>query len=380
MYENGRKKRSMRLNICLISTEYLPTPPIGYGGIESVVADLADALHQLGHDVTIVARGGSKSPNKLFETFPSEPTAIGACERHFLSYKDFVKKFDGVVHDHSHGKMARHVHRNVIQTVHRRQRPSEMGYERIVAISNAQSKWLRRTIPLPRDIPVVYNGINPDRFPYREEKSNRFLFLSVMSRYKGAKVALDIAKETGIEIDFAGISGDFTWAVQNCNLSNVRYIGQVSNKQRAQLMANSKALIFPTGAFGEYDWLDCCPTVILESLACGTPVIAAYNGATPELVEHEKVGYVCCSKREMIEALEKIEDINPRDCRRHVENRFSHKTMALNYVRLYERVLRGEKWRCTIFPVELLRRRVLRKAFSFMFRLPRKARKRKVLV
>jgi glycosyltransferase involved in cell wall biosynthesis len=365
----------MGLKICLISTEYLPTPPIGcWGGIESVVTDLADALHRLDHDVTVVGCSGSRSPNKLFETFFSEPTRIGACERHFLSYKEFVKKFDGVVHDHSHGKMARLIHPNVIQTVHGRHHPSDMGYERIVAISRAQAEGLKKRCPLPRNIPVVYHGINAKRFVYKEEKSDRFLYFSVIARYKGAKVALEIAKETGIKIDFAGMDGDMTDAVRDCRLPNVRYIGQVSNEQRAELMANAKALIFPTGAFEESNWLESFGLVMLEALASGTPVIAAYNGATPEIVDHGKVGYICHSKAEMIEDIQNIENIDPRECRSYVENRFSNKIMALNYVKLYERVLRGESWRCTIFPVELLRLRVLRKALSFIFKLPRKAK------
>lgn len=367
------ENRKMGLRICLISTEYLPTPPTGHwGGIESVVADLADALHQLGHDVTLVAPTGSRSPNKLFETFSTELTDIRACERHFLSYEEFVKKFDGVVHDHSHGKMARHIHPNVIQTVHGRQHPSGMGYERIVAISRAQAKLLEENCPLPRNIPVVYHGINTKRFLYKEEKSDRFLYFSIIAQFKGAKVALEIAKETGIKIDFAGIDGDMTDAVRDCNLPNVKYIGRVSNEQRAELMANAKALIFPTGAFGESNWLECFGLVMLEALVSGTPVIAASNGASPEIVGHGKVGYVCHSKAEMIKALENIENINPRECRRYVEDCFSHKRMALNYMKLYERVLRGESWRCTLFPVELLRLRVLRKAFNFMLKLPKK--------
>lgn len=365
----------MGLKICLISTEYLPTPPIGYwGGTESVVGDLADALHRLDHDVTVVGCVGSSSPGKLFETIPSEPTRAGARERHFLSYKEFVKKFDGVVHDHSHGKMARLIHPNVIQTVHAGQHPSEMGYERIVAISRAQAERIKKRCPLPRNIPVVHHGINAKRFVYKEEKSDRFLYFSVIAQFKGAKVALEIAEETGIKIDFAGVDGDMTDAVRGCKLPNVRYIGQVSNEQRAELMANAKALIFPTGAFGESNWLESFGLVMLEALASGTPVIAAHNGATPEVVDHGRVGYICRSKPEMIEALRNIDNINPRECRSYVEDFFSTKRMALNYVKLYERVLRGETWRCTIFPVELLRRRVFRKAFGFMFRLPRKAR------
>lgn len=345
----------MGLKICLIGTENLPTPPTGFwGGVESVVADLANALHKLGHDVTLVARPGSKSPHKLLETF-AEASPNLRIKKHFLGYSSFVKHFDGVVHDHSHGKMARLIHENVIQTVHTRQHPTEMGYKSMVAISHAQANWIRQRCLLPRDIPVVHHGVDPNRFPYQEEKGERFLYFSVISQYKGAKVALDIAQETGIEIDFAGINGDFTWRVKNCHLPNVRYLGQVSNEQRARLMADAKALIFPTGAFGEFNWIESFGLVMLESLACGTPVIAAYNGATPEVVAHGKVGYVCHSKTEIIKAIEEIEDINPRDCRRHVENHFSYKTMALNYVGLYKRVLGGQTWYCTSFPIRPLR-------------------------
>jgi glycosyltransferase involved in cell wall biosynthesis len=356
-----RKEQVVRLKICLVSTEPLPTPPTGYwGGIESVVYDLANALYELGHDVTLVARPGSKSPGKLFPTFKNDAPISLEIPKHFQFYSRFVKNFDGIIHDHSHGKMARLIHPNVIQTLHSMEPPRVTGYKRIVAISYFQAKWLERLFPFPRDIPVVHHGVDLKRFKYKETKGDRFLYFSRIATIKGAKVALNIARETGIKIDFAGIDGDATNAVRHCKLPNVKYYGQVSNEQRTKMLANAKAVIFPTGAFGQSEYIEAFGLVMIESLASGTPVIAANNGAAPEVIDHGKVGYVCRSEAEMIEAIKRIEDINPENCIKHVEKSFSHKVMALKYVKLYERVLKGELWPAMLLPLWFLDDRFLR--------------------
>jgi len=340
------------MQICIIAPELLPVPPVGFwGGSEAVVGDLCKALDEMGHEVTLVARPGSQKPPNgfLLETFPDTPSDQGVNERHFLTYRDFVKDFDGVVHDHSNGKMAWRIHPNVVNTPHWCQHPASMGYRRMVAVSHAQAKWLNGHCPSLRKIPVVYHGINVDRFTFKEEKQDYYLFFSVMARYKGAEKALQLAKETGKLFVFAGRNGDMTDVIRNCGLPNVGFLGEVSNKVRAELFANAKALVFPTGAWGDADppdWLEVFGLVLLEALASGTPVIASDNGACPEVIEDGKVGFVCSSYEEMREAIEEeyVDDIDPRTCRKYCEQRFSAERMASDYIKLYKKCLRGESW------------------------------------
>jgi len=340
------------VKICLIAPEVLPTPPKGFwGGAESVVWDLACALADMGHEVSLVARLGSKAPPNgfLFETFPDVPRKLGVNERHFQAYRDFVKDFDGVVHDHSLGKYARTVHPHVIQTPHFTQHPASMGYSRMVAVSYAQAKWLNQHCPSLRKIPVVHHGIDVRRFQYREVKYDYYLFFSVMARYKGAEKALRLAEETGCNMVFAGRNGDMTDTIKNVDLPNVLFLGEVSDQDRAKLLAKSKALVFPTGAWGDADppdWLEVFGLVMLEALASGTPCIVSSNGACPEVIEDGKVGFVCDSFEEMKEIImnDEVDAIKPRECRNYCEEKFSAKRMASEYLEQYRRALVGETW------------------------------------
>ena len=339
------------LNICMISTESLPTPPIGYwGGIESVVWDLTTELDRMGHEVSLIARPGSISPKngKLIETFPDIPDELGVNERHFNAYKDYVTSFDGIVHDHSLGKQIRTFKPYFVQTPHYRQHPQDMGYTNIISPSNALAGWIVEHTPQDqrRDIPVVHHGVDVDRFEYNPDESDYYLYFSYIAKYKGALDALNIAKYTGVNMVFAGIEGDATQDVhdEHCRSNNVTFEGQVSNEERKDLMSNAKALIFPTGSFGTVDWMEIFGLVQIEALASGTPVISSNNGACPEIIEHGKTGFICSSYQEMLEIVrsDAVSTINRSDCRLSVESYFSSKRMSEEYINIYMKILNGE--------------------------------------
>jgi glycosyltransferase involved in cell wall biosynthesis len=201
-------------------------------------------------------------------------------------------------------------------------------------------------MPPGSEVKVVYHGIDAQRFIYREEKKDYYLFFSVVAFYKGALEALRLAKETGVKVVFAGRNGDASDTIKNCGLPNVTYLGEVSNEERAKLLSKAKALIFPTGAFGKADWLEIFGFVQLEALASGTPVIASDNGACPEIVENGRTGFICEGYEEMKRVVEDgmVESISPRNCRRATEEKFSAKTMAKNYVSLYRLIEEGGAW------------------------------------
>lgn len=343
------------MKVCLISSENIETPPTGYwGGIEAVVWDLATALDQLGHQVSLIGRRGSQAPPRgtLLETFGDEPDPKhpewGTIERHYDAYKDFVKSFDGVVHDHSNGHLSRLIHDRSLHTVHWMQDPRAVGLNRMVAVSHAQAKWLNEHAPSFRRIPVVHHGIDLSRFTYKEEKEPFYLYFSVVAVYKGAAHALRLAKETGKPFVFAGRSGDMTGEINRRDLPNLIYLGEVSNEERRNLFSCAKALVFPTGAFGECSppWLEVFGLVMLEALASGTPVIASSNGACPEVIEDGEVGFICNTYAEMKQIIEDdaVESIRPQKCRRYCEERFSAERMAKNYLELYRMTLSDKLW------------------------------------
>lgn len=335
------------MKICLVSTENLPTPPVGWwGGIEAVVYDLACALTDLGHEVTLVGRPESKSPGKLFTTFPDVPDELGVDERHFNAYRDFVADFGGVVHDHTNGKRAHTIHMDVLNTFHWCQDPYVVKYKNVSAVSHAHARWLQQYMPQGNEVQVVHHGIKAERFIYKEEKKDHYLFFSLIGAYKGALDALRLAKETGVKIVFAGRDGDASEAIKSNKLSNVTYVGEVSNEQRAELMSEAKALIFPTGAFGKAKWMEVFGFVQLEALASGTPVISSANGACPEIIEDDETGFICESYGKMKRVVQEdwVKSIDPYKCRHITETRFSAKRMAEDYVKLYEKILSGEDW------------------------------------
>lgn len=311
----------------------------------------------MGHEVTLIARPGSQAPLNgfLVETFkdendpPEAPKNWGVIERHYHYYKDVVENFEGVVHDHSNGKLAWRIHPNVVNTVHWCQHPASMGFSRMIAVSYAQAKWLNQHCPSLRKIPVVYHGIDVERFTFREDKQSYYLFFSVMAKYKGAEKALMLAKETGETFLFGGRSGDMSDIIKNCGFPNVKFLGEVSDEVRAELFANAKAFVFPTGAWGDADppdWLEVMGLVQLEALASGTPCIVSNNGACGEVIEDGRVGFVCDSFGEMKEIImnDEVDSISPRVCRKYCEEKFSAKRMASEYLELYRKCLAGEHW------------------------------------
>lgn len=374
----------------MISSEVLPTPPVGYwGGSESFVWDLSCELVRQGHEVTLIARPGSKMPGgKLFETFPDVVDTIGVNERHFNAYKDFIQRLaiDGIVHDHSLGKLARTIHNMVIQTPHFCQHPLSMGNENtgfrnITAASKIQARWMQFKIcqyynekniveQIPQ-FPVIHHGIDPNRFTYRNKNGNKdnnkddkgdyYLFFSVLSTYKGAFDVLTMAKELIKELNdvkfyFAGKDGNISQSIIEADRETngrIKYIGQVSNERRSELYANAKALIFPTGSYtyknpdgtlDEYSkkWIDIFGLVILEAFASGIPVISSARGACPEIIKHSKTGFICKTYEEMRQTVRdnKVADIRGVDCRKEVDigGYFNIKRCADQYIESYKKL------------------------------------------
>ncbi len=213
----------------------------------------------------------------------------------------------------------------------------------MVSISKRMSRWLNRYVDKKKEIPIVYNGINLEKFGYSEEKNDRFLFFSEVGVFKGAKVVYEIAKETGIPIDFAGKTGDMSTQIRLDSAPNIKFYGEVPEWKKRELFKNAKALLFPTGGF-ETDWEEPFGLVMIEAMASGTPVIAANKGAVPEVIQNGKVGFICNSKKEIMEKMEIIDTINPMDCKSWVEKKFSHEAMAMAYRNLYGQILNGEAW------------------------------------
>lgn len=187
---------------------------------------------------------------------------------------------------------------------------------------------------------VVPNGIDLKLYPFKDQPGDYLLYLGRLNRDKGIVTALDIAKQTGCKLIVAGnIVGAEEWnyfmqEVQpRLNEPNINFVGQVDFKEKIKLFQNAKAFLFPI------DRREPFGLVMIESMACGTPVIAYCRGSVPEIIKDKKTGFIVETKEEMVKAVKKIDTIQRKDCRAHVEQNFTLKQMVDKYEKIYKKLI-----------------------------------------
>jgi glycosyltransferase involved in cell wall biosynthesis len=205
----------------------------------------------------------------------------------------------------------------------------------LVAISDAQ----RRTAQDLRWVATVHNAIDVSTYPFLDEKDDGFLFLGRFSPDKGVEQAIAIARATGRRLSIAAKCEDadeqayYREAILPLLDDRIRYLGSVDIDVKLELLRTSRALLFPI------QWEEPFGMVMIEAMACGTPVVATQRGSVPEVVVDGVTGFVRADSRELIEAAERVGDIDPRACRAHVVGRFDVSAMCAGYEAAYARVL-----------------------------------------
>ncbi|HEY8201257.1 MAG TPA: glycosyltransferase family 4 protein [Actinomycetota bacterium] len=339
------------MRIAEVAPASLTVPPKGYGGIELVVALLADGLVDAGHDVTLFASGGSRTKARLVSPL-DEPTGIEDMEApielsHALEAYSMREEFD-VVHDHtllgpSVGGMLGGQLR-VVHTLHGPWTPVNRRYYGLlhehvdlVAISRTQRDGNADV----RYAGVVHNGIDPDAYPLAEEKGDYLLFLGRSSPEKGPEHAVEIAREAGLPLKMAVKIAEpaerrhwETEVVPRMN-GDEEVIENASHECKVDLLQHARATLFPI------QWEEPFGLVMVESMACGTPVLACPRGAAREVVDEGVNGFFAEDLPGMVRALEDIGSVDPKRCRRTVEERFSAPAMIRGYEALFERALNG---------------------------------------
>jgi glycosyltransferase involved in cell wall biosynthesis len=213
----------------------------------------------------------------------------------------------------------------------------------------------------PLILPPVLHGIEVDDFPFRKNKDDHFITLSRFSRDKGQHIAVQICQELGYKLEMAGIvagitspaqlvlelanplsnyrsNGDFQyysnyiWPATVSN-RNIRYVGNLKGRRKLNFFGQAKAFLFPI------DWEEPFGMVLIEALACGTPVVAMKRGSTPEIIEHGVNGFLASSVAEFKKYMLLVDEINPAACRESVEKRFSVPIMAKAYLDRYQSIL-----------------------------------------
>jgi len=340
------------MRIAVIAPPWYPVPPSGYGGIEWVVALLADGLTDRGHEVTLFAPPGSETEAELVpplrEVPPEELIGDPWYEAaHSVSAYEQGEGFD-ILHDHTGPVGASIGAMRDALTVHTLHGPftdqTSMLYRRIarrhwfVAISHSQRSM---GPPKLRWGGVVYNGIPTDRYPFREDKEDFLLFLGRADEEKAPHLAIEAARRAGRRLVMCVTTKNQRerayWAEQVEPLldDDVEVRGECDQEQKAELLARAAALLFPI------QWPEPFGLVMTEAMACGTPVIAWRNGSVPEVVADGQTGVVVSSVEEMAAAVDRVGELDPRVIRERVQERFSAEAMVTSYERIYQRVLAG---------------------------------------
>jgi len=344
-----------KIRIGQIAPLWIPVPPRTYGGIELMLHNLVEELVKRDYDITLFASGGSKTKARLISPIKQAlwlqrdfKNPHAAVIKLLKLVKEKAFSFD-LIHNHFNFFMFPLVFYDklppILTTIHR---PINGLYAEVIklfpqihfcAISeDAKQNAEKQGIPI---MDVIPNGINPKLYPFNAKPKDYLLYIGRLNKEKGIITALEIAKKAKQKLVVAGnIVGAQEWThfmqgVQpHLNEKGVKFLGQVDFKEKIEIFKNAKALLFPINRQEPFG------LVMIEAMACGTPVIAFRKGSVPEVVEHGKTGFVVDTEEEMIKAIGKISSIKRTACRKLVEKKFNLNLMVSRYEKLYEKILK----------------------------------------
>jgi glycosyltransferase involved in cell wall biosynthesis len=344
---------SDQLKIAILSPVWFAVPPTGYGGIELVVSLLADGLVDEGHEVTLFASGDSLTKAKLSYVFPSAPSELIGRSlpelRHALACYELADEFD-IINDHSGmpaAALGGAVQAPVLHTVHGPLDSAEAQeiYGRVAKVSPdvgliSLSENQRRPAPDLPWVATIPNAIDLSIYPCKPHPGDYLLFLGRLSPDKGCHRAIAVAMELGLPLKIAGKRREVKerqyfaeYVEPHLGHGGIEYLGEVTHGEKVELLQDARATLFPI------EWEEPFGLVMIESMACGTPVIATRHGAVPEVIEHGSSGVIVDHYRQMAAALDEADALDPIECRRYVEERFAPERMVSDYVQAYREAI-----------------------------------------
>lgn len=340
------------MRIAIIAPPFIPVPPVAYGGTELFVAQLAEGLVSCGHTVIVYANGESRVRCDVRWLYPKgdwPPVDAAAAQLKNADHtawaiRDAVQSAD-VVHlnDVVGLPFTRFVDMPVVLTMHHPHEPvlSAM-YQRYpgveyVAISDAQAR--REQVA---QITVVHHGLRLDDYVFKDAKEDYLAFLGRMVPCKGAHAAIAVARRAGLRLKLAGEVQpmyDQYWREQvlpHIDGNQIQFLGEADDALKNDLLSGARALLFPI------EWEEPFGLVMIEALACGTPVLAFKGGAVPEIVRDGVNGWICCDVAEMA-ARAAAPGISHQSCRAWVSSHFSRERMVDRYIDVYQRARSGRE-------------------------------------
>lgn len=353
-----------KLKIAQFAPPWIEVPPRKYGGAELIVSYLTEELIKRGHDVTLFASGDSKTQAKLVSAFPKALYWKGVPWTdsyyplfHTLTTFEKAENFD-IIHNH-YGYFglcfSSLVKTPTVTTYHGDFVSAEknLGKYKIlkklrrfpfVSISNSQRKLASLKLNFAA---TIYNGIDVKQFQFNAKPNKYLTWLGRITPKKGLLEAIKVAKKLNLPLKIAAKID------KNC-LSDVEFyekeikplidgkkiifLGEIKGyKEKSNFLKNSLALLNPI------TWNEPFGLVMIEAMACGTPVIVFNRGSAKEVVENGKTGFVVKNINEMVKAVKKVDKISRRACRQRVEKYFTYQKMVSDYEKVYYKILRTKK-------------------------------------
>jgi glycosyltransferase involved in cell wall biosynthesis len=330
-------------------------PPELYGGTERVVSYLTEELVRLGHEVTLFASGDSQTSAELVPACPRalwrDPDVRETLPHHVrlleLVFRE-PARFD-VLHfhcDYVHFPLVRRHRRPSVTTLHGLVHAHDLGaffreYAEVPLVSISDSQ--RGPLPDANWQATIHHGLPRAAFAYRAARGAYLAYLGRMSPEKRVDRAIEVARRAGVALKIAAKIYPEERAYFDANLLPlirssaplVEFVGELGDRERDELLGNALAFLFPI------EWPEPFGLVMIEALACGTPVIAWRRGSVPEVIEHGATGYIVDSVEEAVRAVEGIDRLSRAECRHAFERRFDARRMAEDYLEVYRRLVAG---------------------------------------
>jgi glycosyltransferase involved in cell wall biosynthesis len=316
------------------------------------VSYLTEELVRLGHDVTLFASGDSVTSAELVPVCPEalrlSTTSVDHLAHYIVMLEEVFSQYDqfDIIHfhiDYLHFPLSQREQVANVTTLHGRLDISDLQrlYRKfadmpVVSISDAQ----RDPLPNVNWQGTVYHGLPQDQYAFHHQAGKYLAFLGRISPEKGVDRAIEIASLAGVPLKIAAkvdrADQEYFESKIRPLLNNplVEFIGEIGYPDKNEFLGNALALLFPI------DWPEPFGLVLIEAMACGTPVIAYPHGSVPEIVEEGRTGFLINSVNRAATAVEQVPQISREECRQRFEERFSATRMAMDYVGVYERITR----------------------------------------
>jgi len=342
------------MRIAQVAPLYESVPPKLYGGTERIVSYLTEELVREGHEVTLFASGDSMTQARLVPVCPESlrlaPNCIDQLAHHvlMLEYVFSERRNFDIIHfhiDYLHFPLSRREQIVNVTTLHGRLDIPELAplYQvfrdmPVVSISDSQ----RDPLPWANWQGTVYHGLPENQLTFRPGRGEYLAFLGRISPEKGLDEAIKIAQLVGMPLRVAAkIDRADQEYFETCIKSRlhdplIEFTGEIGYPEKNDFLGDAAALLFPI------NWPEPFGLVMIEAMACGTPVIAYPRGSVPEIVDDGITGFLVHNAEEAAKAVEGIAAIERRSCRRRFEERFSARRMSEDYLALYERLVNGQ--------------------------------------